>query len=287
MATDTRTVINYLEDNATFRARGAGMAAQFDAIGFERTADTGQADWSTALMADASSDLVWEIRKFSDSLQATKPIYVKIWYKLGANPGYGYSQAQLDFQTGTGTNGSGALTGRVSARSGAYPYGSSGVSDEAYASHGEGWFHLAWGIHDGWTSGVFVAIERTGSDTTTPVLVVKTKADYASAPTYCCVTAESGSGFSAQDLQGMRSMNMQPAVGSRVALWPYRYLVNGKERASKFMIYKISTMTERLAQVVKVNGADRTYMPLGNECGSVTGPSSVGGDQDGVAMLWE
>jgi hypothetical protein len=91
------------------RTIGAAMAAAFDAIGFIRTSDTGQIDWATAALPGTGQYVSgYEIRRFSDPLQGTAPIFAKLEYNRNAATPYGLG---IRWTFGTGSNGSGTLTG--------------------------------------------------------------------------------------------------------------------------------------------------------------------------------
>lgn len=102
--------------SANFRARvKAGISDLLKGTGaLTQTADTGQID----LVAGTFTPTIntsggYEIFYLNDSLHATKPVYVKIEYGWGnadtANP-------QVWLTIGSGSNGSGTLTGNLSSR---------------------------------------------------------------------------------------------------------------------------------------------------------------------------
>lgn len=99
--------------DATFRAWGSAVAVKLAAMGLVQTADTGQINWATVLKPGAANTAMgYEIWRFADALQATKPIMLKIEYGSGsatANPG-------MWITVGTATNGAGVHTGPTSSR---------------------------------------------------------------------------------------------------------------------------------------------------------------------------
>lgn len=91
-----------------------GMKAFSDmltALGFPKTADTGQVDWATASLTGSNTYTHYEIRRFDDEHQATKPVFMKISYGRLTASSVNYPQVQITL--GTGSNGSGELTGPV------------------------------------------------------------------------------------------------------------------------------------------------------------------------------
>lgn len=112
MATQSwSTPIDHSSD-AGFRTWGAELQTKFLAAGLVQTADTGQINWSTVTRPATSTDAGYEIYYLNDSLFATAPIYLKIFYGTGQSLVANY--AGLRVQIGTGTNGAGALTGTTS-----------------------------------------------------------------------------------------------------------------------------------------------------------------------------
>jgi hypothetical protein len=94
--------------DAEFRAWGSGISTALSIIGMVQTADTGQINWTTALRPTVANTYAgYEIWRFNDTLQATKPLFVKIEYGSGSSG----TRAQLRFTLGKGSNGAGALTG--------------------------------------------------------------------------------------------------------------------------------------------------------------------------------
>lgn len=103
----TTTVLNHTTD-ADFRLWGAEFKASLIAIGLTNTADTGQIDWTTVLNP-VSGSAGYEIWRFNDALQSTKPIFIRFDFgTLSAGvPG-------IWVQVGTGSDGAGNLTGLTS-----------------------------------------------------------------------------------------------------------------------------------------------------------------------------
>jgi hypothetical protein len=91
--------------DASLRTQGGWISTQLDNL-WPKTADTGQVDWATVTSQNANADDFrgYEIRKSNDGL---KDIYVKIEY----GSGYGWYSWALRFTVGSGSNGSGTITG--------------------------------------------------------------------------------------------------------------------------------------------------------------------------------
>ena len=98
-----------LTDDASFRAWGSSISAQLAAVGLVRTSDTGQINWATATWPAVGGAIAgYEMYRFSDSLQDTKPIFIKLEYSA-------YSASRnlpgIRVTIGTSTNGAGGISG--------------------------------------------------------------------------------------------------------------------------------------------------------------------------------
>jgi len=89
-----------------------------------QTTDTGQINWSTVtrVTTNATENINgYEIYKFSDSLQSSKPIFFKIEYGQ-ENAGWGNAPTNVAARpvimvtVGTGSSGAGAITGQILSR---------------------------------------------------------------------------------------------------------------------------------------------------------------------------
>jgi hypothetical protein len=123
-----------IADNGTsdrFRDWGKKLSDAMEAVGFIKTADTGQIDWSTVLMPDAARTYMgYEIRRFTDALQDSSPVFVKIEYGSCA---YNKVKPGMRITVGQGSDGEGNLTGFVSSYFYINCYGSADTSE--YSSH--------------------------------------------------------------------------------------------------------------------------------------------------------
>jgi hypothetical protein len=110
MAVYSQTFTCGLTTDALFRVWGKFISDSLTAGGWAKTADTGQIDWSTVAKPGAATTVAgYEIRLSND---AFTDIYMKIEY----GSGYSATTPGMWITTGTGSNGSGTLTGTVSTR---------------------------------------------------------------------------------------------------------------------------------------------------------------------------
>lgn len=90
---------------AAFRAWGSAISGGFAAAGLVKTADTGQIDWATATPGAINTAVGYEIWRFNDALQATRPILLKMEYGVGPSNSPG-----MWLTVGTASDGAGLLT---------------------------------------------------------------------------------------------------------------------------------------------------------------------------------
>lgn len=122
MPTVTKSFPAWFSNTTDFRIWGQNIASLFTGAGLVKTADTGQIDWTTVSMpASVNSNAGYEIYRFDDTLQATVPIFIKITYGMGNNG----QTIRLILEVGSGTNGSGTITGVGAGQSFTIPTASS------------------------------------------------------------------------------------------------------------------------------------------------------------------
>lgn len=100
---------NTLVNNAGTAAGYADFGARQSAVirtAMARSADTGQVNWATVTTMPGTGVRDYEVYAFTDTLQSTRPIYVRIDY--GGNPS---AIPLMQVWVGTATNGAGTLSG--------------------------------------------------------------------------------------------------------------------------------------------------------------------------------
>lgn len=101
------TVIDNTTD-AGFRTWGSEFSTQTGTVGMIQTADTGQINWTTVTRGAINTPAGYEIWKFSDS-----SLFLKIEYGSGNVVN---TTPQMWVTVGTGSNGSGTITGQTNTR---------------------------------------------------------------------------------------------------------------------------------------------------------------------------
>jgi hypothetical protein len=116
MSAYTANLESYLDTDARFRALCAFISDNLTAGGIVKTADTGQINLVTVNKPTASNTSAgYEIRRFDDALQATKPVFFKLEFGtaiMSAN----HTHLGLWLTIGTGSDGAGNITGTLFAR---------------------------------------------------------------------------------------------------------------------------------------------------------------------------
>lgn len=95
-----------------FRAWGSALSAGLASAGLVQTADTGQINWTTVARAAANDSAGYEIWRMADAMQATKPVFIKLEYGSGSSSGVPF----MWLTVGSGSNGSGTITGTYLSR---------------------------------------------------------------------------------------------------------------------------------------------------------------------------
>lgn len=159
MTAQTASVASDVTSSANFRSRmKTGVSDLLKGTGaLTQTADTGQADLVSGTFTPAQNTAAgYEVFYLNDSLHATKPVYIKIEYGHGGHSGP--ANPQIWVTLGSGSNGSGTLTGNLSARravmtTSASLWGSS-TAHATYANGAAADSAVVWG---GWWGGASYA----------------------------------------------------------------------------------------------------------------------------------
>lgn len=110
MTTNTYTTPYEHTSDATFRAWVQALHNAMTGAGLTQTADTGQFNFASATRPGINTSAAPLIYQFSDTLQATYPVFIK----LTPGTGGGAAIPRLLLQVGTSTNGASTLTGTTS-----------------------------------------------------------------------------------------------------------------------------------------------------------------------------
>lgn len=109
MATTTFQMTNSATTDAEFRAKVTAVISAITAVGLVQTTDTGQIDPATVLKPSAvTTSAGFAMFRFSDTLQATKPVFIKVLFCTGSSVNTVFS---LQLQVGVATDGAGGFVG--------------------------------------------------------------------------------------------------------------------------------------------------------------------------------
>lgn len=287
----------YFSSNADFQAWVQGIHNAISALGFVQTADSGQIAPAT-VAAPAATNAVqgYEIWRFSDTLQATVPIFFKIEYGASA----GNMQAPgLWLTAGSGSNGTGGLTGQVSARYNGYAGNNktAGVQLPLYAcSDGSDLFLLTNLDTSSTTFGISFMITRprdqNGAATGDGFVI----ASWSGGSSYWNnifmpptggAPAASGSNF-----PGVNPAFYNRSTGGENAdVCPFLAPINGNWRYARVLVYNNSDFGMLGTFTTVLFGASHTFMAIGQTGGNPQ-PSSLGNlggsaSNIGFAIPWE
>lgn len=285
MATSLVNLPAYFSGDADFRTWGSGLAAQLAAVGMVQTADTGQINWVTVNRPAANASAGFEIWRFDDTQQANMPLYLKVEYGCSATT----DRPRLWVTIGTGSNGSGTITGQATSQllMGVGASKTASAVLPSYVSAGEGWLHIATNMNSSTsTYRMLLFIDRSMDSTgTTPtdygVLVTYNNSATGTAVPMSFVIPKSGTVASGQLNPWPPVTMMSTAGGSNAALIPTVWAAQGKVSHSRLLAYLHTDIGEFSSITLTYQGATRTYMPLGD--GSV----ALASTDSAVAMLWE
>lgn len=111
MTKQTGTIdVSSFTTDAKFRTWGLACSTALQATPLVKTSDTGQINWASVTKPVAiNTQAGYEIYRFSDTLQSTKPVYIRVGYGSG---GTASGNSPCTWVTvGTGTDGAGTITG--------------------------------------------------------------------------------------------------------------------------------------------------------------------------------
>jgi hypothetical protein len=285
MATDLRNLPAFLADDATFRTWGGGISAQLAAVGLVQAADTGQINWATVARPAANGFAGYEIWRFSDSLQATFPVFIKLEYGTGSLA----DRPSLRVQTGSGTNGAGTLTGQVGIqRTPTAASKTAGIVLPSYCSGGPSRLNLVNNLDvAGSTFSMSIMIERTrnsaGAETSDGIVVFvnwSSQAGFQAIPKIGTLPGGIGANNSFAPANGGLS-----SIGAKIAMGPTVAFL-GEAFYTTWCCYTHADLSELTSVPMTHLGAARTYMPMGD--GIASGNMNISAAPGtSMAMLWE
>lgn len=294
MAKDQRNLPAFLADDATFRAWGSGIAAQIAAMGLVQTSDTGQINWATVARPGIGVLAGYEMWRFADSLQATKPVFIRLDYGIATAVN---DRPRIIARVGTATDGAGTLTGQVGISASLFTSTSksAGVVMPSLCSGSTSRLNLFTGVElaggaNIWGTMIFVERTKTSAGVDTGDGIVTWFASfntvvYQAIPFAGTIPAAAitNPAISLAAVAGAVS-----SVGPNVAISPTIACL-GKAYFASWAAYISTDLSKLMTYSVDHLGAVRTMLPLGDTANIGASTQFVQGTITGhsFAMLWE
>ena len=275
MATQTFSTSPSNSSNAYFRDWGKKLSDAMTAVGFTKTADTGQIDWTTVLAPGAASTIMgYEIREFSDALQATNPVIVKIEYGSGSAT----NNVAINVTVGRVSDGAGTLVGDVSATFAIKCSNTSTTAYDCYVSGASDRIGFAMFSHATYLLSLY--IERTkssaGANTSDGVNIVGTVANSnyqqyfakkglgnpltVATPGICCLVPYSGTAVN----------------GSDIGLFPIFPLIGYADNPDLgACVYFTADIAAATSISLTILGSSHTYITVAGAIGTINGNTSA------------
>lgn len=279
--------------DANFRLWGQAFSVKLGEAGLVQTSDTGQINWVTVTAPLASNTFQgYEIWRFADSLQATAPVYMKIEYGSGGST----NNPAIRFQFGSGSNGSGTITGVLSVQRTTQGVASAGTVNN-YWSGATGRFCAFMGGGVNTSTPILFSIERSkdasGNDTSEAVLVIwKNSGSGSAASTFAAVAWDTATGdkTTGETVNGISAL--LPSVGtgitgSQIATYPIFHTKGVfMNPGMNLQVYYTADLVALSLPSIPMYGSNRTYIALGatNAQAVVTRASTTA---NGLLMRYE
>lgn len=282
------------DSDATFREWGLEMSTQLAAVGLVQTADTGQVNWTTVTRPAANTLGGYEIWRFNDALQSTAPIFMRVEYRSGSTN----QVPKIRITVGTGSNGSGTITGTALTTSRDIHGDTVATTDTARSSYWccvAGFFGMHWKVGTTNSEGCFFICRTCDSDgdpTDTGALVYWGNASSTAMQTQALRFAATAAAYTARTSQADAALGISPQSPTSTAV------------GSDIQVMMGWTITPRVAPLFGVCGVidaelnqgvtfsatlvgttARTYIATSTVC--PFGPGSSTAQNPKVAFLWE
>lgn len=269
-----------LQSNADFQAFVQAIAANLAACGLTQTADTGQIDPTTVARPAVATPAGYQMWRFNDALQATRPVFVKVEYGVGGAT----DRPALWVTVGTGTNGAGTLTGQVTTRVNLAQLSSAavGATGNIYASGGDGRFWCSTPVTDSSNLFAWFGVERGRDADGTPAntAVMFYAQTSGSSATFQMIPGDGSNPFTLTALGRSPGQIGKGLIGSDIAVDPWVFFY-GKP------VYGLAAMMAQGAMgfastfAASVLGAQHTFIVFGGVSATLLASTTV------PALPWE
>jgi|PlaIllAssembly_1097288.scaffolds.fasta_scaffold02867_3 hypothetical protein len=210
-----------VDTDAKFRSWGLALSTAIQACGLTLVADTGSVNWTTVSKPSSTNTKAgFEIYRFDDALQATAPVYIRIDYGSGQ---YANVTAAIWFTIGSGTNGSGTVTGNPTTPPKIELYPHATVAGTTYVTGANNRLLYMGPTNQQYTYTSMFNIERThdgtGADTADGVLLIWIEAGSTKGQNVWI--AGTGAGTTETSFGVLNPATGSGATGSYIAVYPF------------------------------------------------------------------
>lgn len=292
MATSTQSLTTTITTDQGFRDFCSGISTGLQAAGLTQTSDTGQINLSTVLKPSASNTTSgYQIYRFSDALQSTTPVFIRVEYASAASAG----SCSLNIQVGTGTNGAGTLTGQTSTNAVTKNLGNTVASNFYFSGDGSR-IAMAGGISASSNNNILFCVERlrnsSGANTADGIYVLAGSAQGGGSnpATYQQVVPASGTILAQGTGQSIASFAPPQtlSLGSDLYVSPFHptsYTVHNP--CASFVKYYYTDFNTGTPATISLYSTAMTFLPLGQIYPLTNTMLYHFGNNQGLAIRWE
>ena len=260
MALATFSLATTNATDAQFRAWGKAISDSLQAVGIVKTSDSGQINWATvAAPTAANTKMGYEIYRFNDTLQSTAPVFIKLSFGSGSSSATGPG---LWISVGTGSNGSGVITGGILSEQLIYMSSGATVTTH-YVSGSANRFAISLqGVGSSYM--LCLTIERTHdsamADTNLGVMINRLSSTTA-AQHYLLFSDSSV--VSTTQIMCLTPAGLSGAKSPDINLYPVRFFTPGEGPASINLVgYINGDFAANSSYTVSICGIDRTFRTM-------------------------
>lgn len=237
MAYSTVNIPTSFTTDAEFRAFCSAVDSAITGLGLVNTSDTGQVNLSTAVLPSGtgvsgpSTTIYYKIYRFADSLQSSKPVFIRVEFYSSANLA---TRPRVKFKVGTGTDGAGNLSGNPQGYFDMDPGGGSSNSQVSYVSGGTNRMTLCMWAGDSSATyrGQFITVERSkaadGTDSNESIIMYAHNSNFTQAAASLNFSSSAAnSGPAALSLAYNASSILQDSKKAVYSIWPPASFTHG------------------------------------------------------------
>lgn len=258
--------------DAQFRAWGKAISDSLQAVGIVKTADSGQIDWATvAAPTAANTQMGYEIYRFNDTLQSTAPVFIKLAFGSGAS----INNPALWISVGTGSSGSGTLTGEILPEQQNFAFTPAAATTHYISGSSNSFVIAIQGTSSNYH--IVLTVERThdssGSDTNKGIMVNRIASGLDSQ--HYLLFSDS-SVVTVPQISCLTPVGMSGAKSPDINLYPVRFFTPGEGPVSNCLVgYIYGDFPVNSSYTVSICGIDRTFRtmqasPLSSGYGATT-----------------